>query len=1590
MVNRQALLIGVPRYDDGEFSEIGDVVRSDVRLMHDTLEQSGYESVISLGVDEYGQEPTGSRIKAHIKRACADAPAGSVLLLYFSGHGITIDGRDYLVPSDAYRDPGASTPDPDSLVPLVPPNVEHCQARLVVYFVDACRDDPAEALGPAARGKLLPSLPGGDFVVVTGCRAGQRCLYTESGSFFTQALAQALDRRNPARTLEQVLVDVEQQMQRKASRTEGLQQEPEAHYTGTTLPAATTVVCDGDQLTEAWRRAVETTKLWEHFDADPVRARLIREKVKAVVEECARDCGAVHEVLRRNTGVDDPWFDQNYPVRVLEQVSLLLGAATELEPPEAAALIAAPFLRESVLAEGVRLAAGINPANFTRTYETGARSDLETTHEMYQHIVRRAEGLEKRGQGEARNTLAMWLVHQWLAARLTVWRSAAADRAYERGARLLDGSTLPAAQGELPKLVGALVRAVGADPVDQQLVEHLQRVYMDDRWRGLAAVLWVAGILAADPRRMPPVIADHVGTRLELPLTAVTAAADRTEWHRKAGDLDLRMICDHPAMHLALEDVARRAGLALATLRDLPMASALRNGLPERVTTGELRPEQRKDDTPAYQTPVERFRLAEDKVRELLMGRQLYDDPALAIRELYQNALDACRYRHTRMKALRRKGKSPGAWQGKISFRQGADENGREYIECEDNGIGMDPGTLQHVFANAGERFVYRHDYRAEQAEWQDLDPPLRLVSNSQFGVGVFSYFMLADEITVVTRPVGRNGIVSPDAYRVDIASSGSLFQITSSDGMTRGGTLVRMYLTGDEDVSVLHTLSSLLLIAECRVEVVERNAAPEVWQADELHYKEQDVQSLKCGENLWWVSVMGALAADGIRTNQGIFGLVVNLRDIHRPTFTVDRKILREWDRKWVDEEIARSVAALMSWPGLTLIWLWELTENEPRIAQLVFDHLVSTGRSIPLGDVREPDPQIPIGTLGCLPEDQQFLHNPPRMLPYKCIDMWRAGQWARLVGSRSTRGYPLALHTCAEGSPIVSPADRSLLESFQSFKSNTIIDLDTIVGAVSDRDDTVAVRLKRLRRYAIIGLHLSAMRDVPRLTSPLTDRWMLHAVSILSGPRRRPQLDAAHSLVLASIASECTLGDVLKRVADLAPPDRVPPDIDLGPLNGYMCSDADAKLLSRDNDGLAPWISGKLTPAQVATKCTALGRSLEQILSMCDQLAPLGVTVVRRDKYPTNLDALECQALKHVETVGQYLTPLELVMLAAQTDTSVHDVHAKLTRLDTIGLITLPDISALPDLTPSHTELEIIDRYLTTTYDIDMLTSQSAISRMVGLITGWHTRGNRDAICAETLVPFTAPREPLTVMDLLNLSASFACSLGEARERVLQVYSDAQLPTLSAEEAALTPTLTIATTLLDSRVPGNFIWHLGPGDIVSGALQAGQSLGAFLNTLAPYRLLGAPVPELSEATRRGLHDVIPEECDADMLRGKDDFSKSHVSTITPLFLVQVAGQYGWTVAATHERMAKFVPLGLTLEYPVDACLDEIVYWQDLLVVTEYLDGQEPVVQATVSEAHIAWAAEEFDETPERVRERLRRYAPLFGFHVAEDPTSV
>ncbi|MFJ6846093.1 HSP90 family protein [Streptomyces griseoluteus] len=118
-----------------------------------------------------------------------------------------------------------------------------------------------------------------------------------------------------------------------------------------------------------------------------------------------------------------------------------------------------------------------------------------------------------------------------------------------------------------------------------------------------------------------------------------------------------------------------------------------------------------------------------------LLSHHLYSSPRVYLRELLQNAVDAltARYAH-----------EPGAAQGDLGIRLYADGS---CVRVEDDGVGLTEADVHSFLATIG-RSSKRADRIAEQ----------RGDFIGQFGIGLLSCFLVADEIHVLTRSARTPG----------------------------------------------------------------------------------------------------------------------------------------------------------------------------------------------------------------------------------------------------------------------------------------------------------------------------------------------------------------------------------------------------------------------------------------------------------------------------------------------------------------------------------------------------------------------------------------------------------------------------------------------------------------------------------------------------------------------------------------------------------------------------------------------------------------------------------------------------------------
>ena len=128
-----------------------------------------------------------------------------------------------------------------------------------------------------------------------------------------------------------------------------------------------------------------------------------------------------------------------------------------------------------------------------------------------------------------------------------------------------------------------------------------------------------------------------------------------------------------------------------------------------------------------------RFTLDQNKVLELLVGDNLYQDPSVFVRELVQNAIDAVRTRREMDPHL------PAKWKPQINIRSWMDEEGYHWFRIEDNGIGMNREIVEKYFLKVGSSYYASDDFRRDKYR-NEVDSGYQPIS--RFGIGILSCFM--------------------------------------------------------------------------------------------------------------------------------------------------------------------------------------------------------------------------------------------------------------------------------------------------------------------------------------------------------------------------------------------------------------------------------------------------------------------------------------------------------------------------------------------------------------------------------------------------------------------------------------------------------------------------------------------------------------------------------------------------------------------------------------------------------------------------------------------------------------------------------
>lgn len=186
-----------------------------------------------------------------------------------------------------------------------------------------------------------------------------------------------------------------------------------------------------------------------------------------------------------------------------------------------------------------------------------------------------------------------------------------------------------------------------------------------------------------------------------------------------------------------------------------------------------------------------KFTLEQSKILSLLMGVQLYKDKYLCLRELYQNAMDACR-------CMLAQNKTQGISERfEIEFGLGESViNGltQKYIYCLDNGIGMTKEIVKNYLLKIGNSYYNSSDFMRKNTNWAN-----GVIPTSQFGIGILSCFMIANRLEITTKYHDSRS----DAFSFSLGGANERFYYIKPNKLDcekigYHGTLIKIFLNDE------------------------------------------------------------------------------------------------------------------------------------------------------------------------------------------------------------------------------------------------------------------------------------------------------------------------------------------------------------------------------------------------------------------------------------------------------------------------------------------------------------------------------------------------------------------------------------------------------------------------------------------------------------------------------------------------------------------------------------------------------------------------------------------------------------------------
>jgi hypothetical protein len=311
----------------------------------------------------------------------------------------------------------------------------------------------------------------------------------------------------------------------------------------------------------------------------------------------------------------------------------------------------------------------------------------------------------------------------------------------------------------------------------------------------IAAALRMADILDFDRERTPPVLFHYFfpGPFINSDNKAKIEWSKHlsiSNWSIEENNIIFKGNCDNYIVHHAIANFCNIIHVELESTLKLFYESG--STMKPFVIPSEIKCEITEID---YKYMPYRFELDDERVYKLLMGGSIYEDPLMSIRELIQNAVDACKFKDRITLSSDPSIIPINTDRIEIKYCEPESEGCQPKLIVTDTGSGMDKTIIENYLLKVGKSYYDSIDFNKYRIQLRKTGNDFAPIS--EFGIGILSCFLISDRIEIKTS-IWENLRNDTKEYNLIIDGPTRLIKINENpnSGINRfRGTCVTLHL---------------------------------------------------------------------------------------------------------------------------------------------------------------------------------------------------------------------------------------------------------------------------------------------------------------------------------------------------------------------------------------------------------------------------------------------------------------------------------------------------------------------------------------------------------------------------------------------------------------------------------------------------------------------------------------------------------------------------------------------------------------------------------------------------------------------------